>query len=270
MNGVNYLTLKKHMALLKSIPQEKLLTHFKSFDKVTNGLQKDKFYILAARPSVGKTTFVTNIAINVNNQRSDGVVLFISLEMTAMEMAKRLKQTKRIIKNPQNLIFIDLPSLTIEGLEKEIKNFVKENKKINLIVIDHIQLLNSSRASKNKEYEKVSYISRSLKVIAQTYNIPILAVSQLSREFEKRTMKAKYEDGEPMLSDLRDSGTIEQDADVVAFIWNYIDIDENKKILKFTIKKNRHGKHANGFIKFNLKNQTMKEIKLDMEKEEYE
>ena len=223
---------------------------FKDLDKKLGGLHKSDLIIIAGRPSMGKTALGTNIAFNCaikyqeekdefeNKKIIDGgKVAFFSLEMSSEQLATRIlaEQTKisgdkmrkaELNKNDfnkiakisseledLNLIIDDNPVLTIPTLRARARR-LKRLHDINLIIIDYLQLMSSSSNNRNDgRVQEISEITRGLKSIAKELNIPIIALSQLSRQVEQR------EDKRPQLSDLRESGTIEQDSDVVMFIY---------------------------------------------------
>ena len=225
-------------------------TGFKDLDKKLGGLHKSDLIIIAGRPSMGKTALGTNIAFNCaikyleekdefqNKKIVDGgKVAFFSLEMSSEQLATRIlaEQTKisgdkmrkaelnkqdfnKIAKSTSelenlNLIIDDNPVLTIPTLRARARR-LKRLHDINLIIIDYLQLMSSSSNNRNDgRVQEISEITRGLKSIAKELNIPIIALSQLSRQVEQR------EDKRPQLSDLRESGTIEQDSDVVMFIY---------------------------------------------------
>ena len=225
-------------------------TGFKDLDKKLGGLHKSDLIIIAGRPSMGKTALGTNIAFNCaikyleekdefQNIRiiDGGKVAFFSLEMSSEQLATRIlaEQTKisgdkmrkaelnkqdfnKIAKTSSelenlNLIIDDNPVLTIPTLRARARR-LKRLHDINLIIIDYLQLMSSSSNSRNDgRVQEISEITRGLKSIAKELNIPVVALSQLSRQVEQR------EDKRPQLSDLRESGTIEQDSDVVIFIY---------------------------------------------------
>ncbi len=225
-------------------------TGFKDLDNKLGGLHKSDLIIIAGRPSMGKTALGTNIAFNCaikyqeeidefeNKKIIDGgKVAFFSLEMSSEQLATRIlaEQTKisgdkmrkaelnkndfnKIAKTSTklenlNLIIDDNPVLTIPILRSRARR-LKRLHDINLIIIDYLQLMSSSSNNKNDgRAQEISEITRGLKSIAKELNIPIIALSQLSRQVEQR------EDKRPLLSDLRESGTIEQDSDVVMFIY---------------------------------------------------
>ncbi|MDW2891218.1 replicative DNA helicase [Mesomycoplasma ovipneumoniae] len=212
-------------------------TGYDSLDVVTSGFQKGDLIVLAARPSVGKTAFALNLAWNVcKSQKS---VLFFSLEMSKNDLGMRLLSLVSGIpgnkfKRPKNLSPEDLQriqlsiskrlknikltindsgSINIDEIVNEVIKRHRNNEVFDLIVIDYLQLINSQTKSQyyNRTVE-VSMISRKLKQLARAVNTPIIALAQLSRNVERR------EDKIPMLSDLRESGAIEQDADIVLFL----------------------------------------------------
>jgi len=225
-------------------------TGFKDLDNKLGGLHKSDLIIIAGRPSMGKTALGTNIAFNcaikykeeedeLNNKKiiDGGKVAFFSLEMSSEQLATRIlaEQTKisgdkmrkadlnkddfnKIAKTSSelenlNLIIDDNPVLTIPMLRARARR-LKRLFDINLIIIDYLQLMSSASNSRNDgRVQEISEITRGLKSIAKELNIPIIALSQLSRQVEQR------EDKRPQLSDLRESGTIEQDSDVVMFIY---------------------------------------------------
>ena len=222
-----------------------LSTGFDGLDKITRGFQPGNLIILAARTGVGKTAFALSIAKNVCDlSTDDGKVLFFSLEMSNTELMLRLlsskskiplekistgqlskeeKATLAIVSNEisgYNLFINEISSLSPLALTLLAKD-ISSKGEIKLIVVDYLQLLENSSARKSREQE-VSQISRSLKILARELNIPILALSQLSRKPEGR------QDKRPIMSDLRESGSIEQDADIILFLYRE-DYYENKK-----------------------------------------
>src|SRR6478609_5036815 len=244
---------------------------FSSLDRVTYGFQNTDLIILAARPSVGKTAFALNLARNaaLHPTKPTGVGLF-SLEMSAGQLVQRIlaaeseilmekiargkleehemKQlyAKGIQRLGQAPIFIDdTPALNIFELRAKCRR-LKNKHNIGLVLIDYLQLMSGTSDNKNSNREQeISNISRNLKALAKELNIPIVALSQLSREVEKRKEGAKI----PQLSDLRESGAIEQDADMVMFLYRpeYYDItanemgESNKGETHIRIAKHRNG-----------------------------
>ncbi|CAM3076954.1 replicative DNA helicase [Streptobacillus felis] len=217
--------------------ETKVKTKYIRYDEYTKGLHPSNLIILAARPSVGKTTLSLNIGLNVAEQQKK--VLIFSLEMGEQELLKKLIAIKGEIDLEQikDVSFIAKPEIvnkysnalqelskldilidagatpTISNIKNTCRNVQRKGKEIGLIIIDYLQLIQGSGKSGSREQE-ISEISRGLKLLAKELNVPILALSQLSRKVDSR------EDKRPILSDLRESGSIEQDADQVLFIYN--------------------------------------------------
>lgn len=222
-----------------------LPTGYREFDKMTAGLQPDNLIILAARPAVGKTAFALNIAQNVATSTDTSVAIF-SLEMSAESLVNRMLCAEGSINANhlrtgqldegewQNLIvamgalsntsiFIDdTPGIKMAEIRAKCRRLAKEKGNLGLVVIDYLQLIEGS--NKESRQQEVSEISRQLKKLAKELSVPILALSQLSRGVEQR------QDKRPVLSDIRESGSIEQDADIVAFLYrdDYYERDESK------------------------------------------
>lgn len=235
-------------------------TGFKDLDKITAGLQKSDLIILAARPAMGKSTLAQNIAYNVA-LREKKSVLFFSLEMSNSQVVDRLIseasgvdswniRTGNLTQEDFTKIsdamgemseapikFEDKPGMTV--LEMKIKAQREAHKNpLGLIVVDYLQLMSSSKSYGENRVQEISEISRGLKLMARELDVPVLALSQLSRSVEQRP------DKRPMLSDLRESGSIEQDADLVMFVYreDYYNPDtERRHITDLII-----GKHRNG------------------------
>ncbi len=211
-----------------------LQTRFVDLDTKTNGLQEGSLVLIAARPSMGKTSFAMNIAENVALDGTKKHVCIFSLEMSKEQLMQRfvssvsLTKLENIIKGniggnwsnineaakkiiESNLHIDDTPGITVTELRSKLRRYKMKNKALDLVVIDYLQLMNGTGAE-NRQME-ISYISRSLKEIAKEMKCPVIALSQLSREPDKR------KDHRPLLSDLRESGSIEQDADIVMFIY---------------------------------------------------
>ena len=236
-------------------------TGFYDLDALTSGLQKSDLIILAARPSMGKTAFALNLAQNVALKGKKGVAIF-SLEMPKIQIAKRMlcaeaevdtqrsntghmqlkdfqKLTDAMERLADTRIYIDdTAGVTATDIKAKCRRLMLEEKELGLIVIDYLQLMEGG-GNPNDRNQQISAISRSLKGLARELNVPIIALSQLSRGVEART------DKRPMLSDLRDSGAIEQDADIVMFIYRdeYYNKDdvENKGKAELIIAKHRNG-----------------------------
>ncbi|MGG1572824.1 replicative DNA helicase [Fictibacillus sp. NRS-1165] len=235
-------------------------TGFADLDRMTAGFQRNDLIIVAARPSVGKTAFALNIAQNVATKTDENVAIF-SLEMGAEQLvmrmlcaegnidAQRLRTGSLIPEDWQKLtmamgslsaagIYIDdTPGVRIGDIRSKCRR-LKQEKGLGMILIDYLQLIQGNgRAGENRQQE-VSEISRSLKALARELQVPVIALSQLSRGVESR------QDKRPMMSDIRESGSIEQDADIVAFLYrdDYYDKEsESKNIIEIIIAKQRNG-----------------------------
>lgn len=214
---------------------------FTELDKITSGWQKSDLVIIAARPAMGKTAFVLSMAKNIAVDFNIPVAIF-SLEMSNVQLVNRLimnvceiegskirngRLTKAEWDKLENNISIlqnapiyvdDTPGLSVFELRSKARKLVKD-KKIQLIIIDYLQLMNANGANFGSREQEVSIISRTLKGLAKELDVPVIALSQLSRAVEKRDSSNSNVDGKkPLLSDLRESGAIEQDADMVCFI----------------------------------------------------
>ncbi|NRD77399.1 replicative DNA helicase [Bacillus sp. BRMEA1] len=237
-----------------------LETGFVELDRMTAGFQRNDLIIVGARPSVGKTAFALNIAQNVAKNTGENVAIF-SLEMGAEQLVMRLlcaegnidaqrlrtgslteedwgKLTMAMGSLSNTGIFIDdTPGVRIADLRSKCRR-LKQEHGLGMILIDYLQLiLGSGRSGENRQQE-VSEISRSLKQLARELKVPVIALSQLSRGVEQR------QDKRPMMSDIRESGSIEQDADIVAFLYrdDYYDKEsENRNIIEIIIAKQRNG-----------------------------
>lgn len=232
---------------------------YADLDKMTSGFQRSDLIILAARPSVGKTAFALNVAQNVAARAGETVAIF-SLEMGASQLVQRMicaegnldasklrsgwleeddwqKLTMAIGTLAKAPIYIDdTPGITVADIRAKCRRLQAE-KGLGLILIDYLQLIHGRGKSDNRQQE-VSEISRTLKGIARELNVPVIALSQLSRSVEQR------QDKRPMMSDIRESGSIEQDADIVAFLYrdDYYDKEtENKNVIEVIIAKQRNG-----------------------------
>ncbi len=235
-------------------------TGFIDLDYKTAGMQPSDLVLIAARPSMGKTAFVLNIAQNVAFKEKKTVAIF-SLEMSKEQLVNRLFSLEsrvdsqkirtgdlsdgdweRLIESAgvigeSNLIIDDTPGISISELRSKCRKYKLEHN-LSMIIIDYLQLMSGSGRGSESRQQEISEISRSLKAVARELQVPVLALSQLSRAVEQRP------DHRPMLSDLRESGAIEQDADVVMFIYrdDYYDHDSEKKgIAEIIIAKQRNG-----------------------------
>jgi replicative DNA helicase len=232
---------------------------YPDLDKMTAGFQRSDLIILAARPSVGKTAFALNVAQNVAARAGETVAIF-SLEMAASQLVQRMicaegnldasrmrsgwleeddwqKLTMAIGTLAKAPIYIDdTPGVTVQDIRAKCRRLQAE-RGLGMILIDYLQLIHGRGKGDNRQQE-VSEISRTLKGIARELNVPVIALSQLSRSVEQR------QDKRPMMSDIRESGSIEQDADIVAFLYrdDYYDKEtENKNVIEIIIAKQRNG-----------------------------
>jgi len=217
-----------------------LKTHYIEFDRMTSGLQESELIIIAARPSMGKTAWAINIAQNaaVHDGR---VVAVFSLEMSKESLLRRMLASEALVNSRkiqtgflpkedkgkllaalerlmESKMFIDdTPGISLAEMRAKARRLKQQEGRLDLILIDYLQLMTGSVGGNQKKFEnrtqEVSSVSRGLKALAKEMRVPVVALSQLSRGSEQRTGDKK-----PLLSDLRESGSIEQDADVVAFI----------------------------------------------------
>jgi replicative DNA helicase len=240
---------------------------FNDLDACTAGLQPTELTILAARPAMGKTSFALSLAQNASVLYGYPVLVF-SLEMSSMQLAERLLCSEARVdstalrrgqlqrQDMTNLTYAantlskarmmidDTPALSIRELRARARRFVADKelfseKKFGLIIVDYLQLMRGTASGKNSNREQeISEISRGLKALAKEIHCPVLALSQLNRGLESRT------DKRPMLADLRESGAIEQDADLIVFIYRdvvYNPETEDPKVAEIIVGKNRHG-----------------------------
>jgi replicative DNA helicase len=230
-------------------------------DNTTNGLQRGDLIILAARPSMGKTAFALNLAIQIARHNHLPVAVF-SLEMPAEQLIMRMLSATSLVEgnklrsgylnnNEWNMLneaatelrnlplyIDDTPSIKVSEVFSKCRK-LRSEKGLGLIIIDYIQLISAAKSSENRQQE-VSEISRNLKSLAREMKVPVIALSQLSRLVERR------EDKRPMLSDLRESGALEQDADLVLFLYrdDYYQKDkesEGQEKIEVDIAKHRNG-----------------------------
>ena len=228
---------------------------FSALDNMTTGLNRSDLILLAARPAMGKSTFAFNIAMNVAKQGY--TVAVFSLEMSREQVVSKLLSTEALVQTSamrtgnlsveewtrlavsaqtiakMNLYIDDAPGITVAEMKAKLRRLPK----IDLVVIDYLQLMSSGRRIDNRVQE-VSEITRNLKIMAKEMDVPLITLSQLSRSADKRT------DHRPVLSDLRESGSIEQDADMVMFLYrdDYYDEDsEDRGLAECILAKNRHG-----------------------------
>ena len=236
-------------------------TGFTEIDEITLGFQKSDLIIIAGRPSMGKTALAFNIAENVARE-TDQTVLIFSMEMSAEQVVRRFISSianidlQRLMRgqlqdsdwegidkalsvlSSKNILLDDTPALSPSELRSRARRIKRENKDLAMIIVDYIGLMQVHGKSDNRGAE-ISEISRSLKALAKELEVPIVALSQLNRAVESRPNKR------PILADLRDSGAIEQDADVIAFLYRHEYYDkndlENKGKAEINIAKQRNG-----------------------------
>ncbi len=235
-------------------------TGFRLLDKILGGLQKSDLIILAARPSAGKTSLALNLAANAAKRYGQRVAFF-SLEMSAEQLVQRLlasetgidQQRLRLGDVPNeewpilmeaagvlantHLFIDDTPAMSALEMRTKSRRLHAEHG-LDLIIVDYLQLMRGQGGRNENRVQEISYISRSLKELAREMKVPVLALSQLSRAVEQRA------DKKPILSDLRESGSIEQDADIVMFVHRedmYDDSTERKNIADIMVAKHRNG-----------------------------
>ena len=260
--------LDTHMQIVETRSQTDgfvtgLSTGFVGLDKITTGLHEGNLIILAARPAMGKTALALNIAKHVATMERKPAVIF-SLEMGAEELIERMvasegmipgyhlktgnlstDEWKRLVHAQSNLydvpIFVDdTAGIRISDIRSKARKLSQEMGGLGIIIIDYLQLITGSKRDNRQQI--VSEISRELKILSKDLRVPVIALSQLSRSVEQR------QDKRPMLSDLRESGSIEQDADIVAFLYRdayyqkeQADSQEANNVTELILEKNRHG-----------------------------
>lgn len=260
--------LDTHMQMVETRSQTDgfvtgLSTGFVGLDKITTGLHEGNLIILAARPAMGKTALALNIAKYVATMERKPSIIF-SLEMSAEELIERMvasegmvpgyhlktgnlstDEWKRLVQAQSNLydtpIFVDdTAGIRISEIRSNARKLAQEMGGLGVIIIDYLQLITGAKGENRQQI--VSEISRELKILAKDLRVPVIALSQLSRSVEQR------QDKRPMLSDLRESGSIEQDADIVAFLYRdayyqkeQADSQEANNVTELILEKNRHG-----------------------------
>ena len=260
--------LDTHMQIVETRSQTDgfvtgLSTGFVGLDKITTGLHEDNLIILAARPAMGKTALALNIAQYIAVKEKKPVAIF-SLEMGAESLIERMlaaegmvegyhlktgnlsvEEWSRLVHAQGNLydapIFVDdTAGIRISEIRSKARKLSQEMGGLGIIIIDYLQLITGSKGENRQQV--VSEISRELKILAKDLRVPVIALSQLSRSVEQR------QDKRPMLSDLRESGSIEQDADIVAFLYReayyqkeQADSQEANNVTELILEKNRHG-----------------------------
>ncbi len=262
--------LEKTISKIEQLSQNKnhngvtgVTTGFKDLDKKTAGLQRSDLIIVAARPSMGKTTFAMNLCENAA-LASDKPVLVFSLEMPADQIMMRtlaslsrvdqtkirtgqitddeewarISSTMAILTNKPNIYIDDSAGLTPTELRSRARRVYRENGGLSMIMVDYLQLMRAPGFADNRTLE-IAEISRSLKALAKELEVPVVALSQLNRSLEQRS------DKRPVNSDLRESGSIEQDADLIMFIYRdevyHETNDENRNVAEIIIGKQRNG-----------------------------
>ena len=241
-----------------------LTTGFDEIDNLTSGLHSSELIIVAARPAMGKTAFALNLATNVAIKNNKTVAIF-NMEMPAEQLANRMfaaegqiegyklssgnmlksdwnKLDEAITRLSDAKIFIDDTSgMTIAEIKAKCRRLASQTGDLGLVVIDYLQLITGSTKYLGNRQQEIAEISRSLKTLAMELEIPIVALAQLSRSVESR------EDKRPLLSDLRESGSIEQDADIVAFLYRddyytkKVDYEDGSSKSEFIVAKHRNG-----------------------------
>ena len=254
-------------------------TGFTEINNYIYGLQSSELYIIAARPSMGKSAFALNIATNVAKSKSRPYIAFFSLEMGVDQLVSRMLSSEANVKSGRlrtgsmnslewqqinvasdrlsnlNILFDDSGTVRVTDLRQKCRKLAQESK-LDLVVIDYLQLLSGSERQQANRVQEVSEISRTLKEMARELKIPVIALSQLSRSVEQRT------DKRPILADLRESGSIEQDADVIFFLYrpDYYENDPKNFTdeVQVIISKNRSGAVNTEGIKLIFKKQYSK------------
>jgi replicative DNA helicase len=231
-------------------------TGFSGLDRVLVGLGKSDLVLVGARPGMGKTSFAMNLAANAAESSKKAVAIF-SLEMSAEQLVTRIMSSEALIDSYRlrsgeltdddwqklahaasrlsdcQILIDDTPGITVTGMKSKLRRV----KNLGLVVIDYLQLMQGDKRNDNRVQE-VGDISRGLKLLAKELNVPVVTCAQLSRGPESRT------DKRPMLSDLRDSGAIEQDADIVMFLYRdeyYNEDAGSQSVAEVIVAKNRHG-----------------------------
>lgn len=261
-------------------------TYYHDLNRYTLGLQPSDLLIIAARPSMGKTAFALNIALNTAANKDHPHVAFFSLEMGVDQLAMRLLSCKAQVDNFRmrkgeltdtewekihyavdalsklNLYFDDSGTVKVTDVRSKCRK-LKQDDKLDLIVVDYLQLLSGSSYNKGNRVQEVSEISRILKETARELKVPVIALSQLSRAVEQRT------DKHPVMADLRESGSIEQDADIIMFLYrqDYYDpknTPENEKNnVEISVAKNRSGTTGSFKLLFNKNMSTFSNVLKD-------
>jgi len=268
--------LHKDKAKLRGVP-----TGYRDLDNMLAGLQRSDLFILAARPSMGKTAFVMNLAHQVATKAKEPVLIF-SLEMSKEQLVDRLlamesgvdawalrtgnltdQDFERLgeamgVLSEAKIFIDDTPGITVSDMRTKARREA-HNQNIGLVIVDYLQLMSggSKFGGSDNRVQEISEISRGLKGMARELNVPLIALSQLSRSVENRSPQI------PQLSDLRESGSIEQDADVVAFLYRedyYNPETERKNIMDVLIKKHRNGPTGGVELYFDREKQRIRSV----------
>ncbi len=270
-----------------------IATGWYDIDKLTTGLHENQLIIVAARPSMGKTAWALNLATNVATTFSKPVALF-NLEMGAEQLANRMLSSlgqvegnklatgrlqpgdwKRVNEaisqlSDAKLYMDDTPGITIGEIRSKCRRLANSEEGLGLVIIDYLQLISSTNNYGNNRQQEVSEISRALKLMAMELNVPVVALAQLSRAVDARENKR------PIISDLRESGSIEQDADIVAFLYrdDYYNKekvnDSNTSISEFIVAKHRNGATKTIELLFKRDTSTFLSYQSDKRGENYE
>ena len=261
-----------------------LATGWYDFDKLTTGLHENEFIIIAARPAMGKTAFALNMATHIATTQKKSVALF-NLEMGAEQLALRILSSVGQIEGfkmrtgnlmntdwkrlneataqlaDTNLFIDDTPGITIGEIRAKCRRLASSDKGLDIVIIDYLQLISGGKNYGSNRQQEVSDISRSLKTLAMELHIPVIALAQLSRGVEAR------EDKRPIMSDLRESGSIEQDADIVSFLYrdDYYNKEarreDDSSISELIIAKHRNGPTATIELLFKKNTSTFLSLK---------
>ena len=264
---------------------------FIDLDKLTSGFHPNEFIIIAARPAMGKTAFALNVAVNCAKSIDKGVAVF-NLEMGASQLAMRMISSAGQVEGYKikngylshedwkkvnagiaslastNIYIDDTPGITIGEIRAKCRRLANSKTGLGLVVIDYLTLIQGSTKYQSNRQQEVSEISRSLKTMAMELEVPVIALAQLSREVEKR------EDKRPIMSDLRESGSIEQDADIVSFLYreDYYNKEarreDNNSVVELIIAKHRNGPTDTVSLLFKKETSTFVSLQKEESKEE--
>lgn len=255
-------------------PATGLMSHYRNLDRMTNGFMPGQMIIIAARPGCGKTSFAMSIATNIAKYEPEKVVAAFNLEMSSQELVQRIlvsltgidnstmikgeetqEELQKLFEAQRQLsesrLFIDdTASQTAEEIMSKCRRLKAKQKRLDLVIIDYLQLMNPSKNREGNRQQEVADTSRFIKMMAKELKVPVIVLSQMSRDIEKR------DDKTPMLADLRESGSIEQDADMVFFLNNADGDNEDtveKKNVSLIIAKHRNGATGTIYYVFDKK-----------------